>query len=148
MPAVVGSAAGALFFDELGRVLLVEPTYKPRWDIPGGVIESGETPSAACAREVAEELGLTVHVGRLLVVDWAPHPDGDEVRFVFDGGLLGAESVAAIRLQVDELASFAFVPPGEVGEWLPPRLVRRVTAAVAARADGTIRYLEHAEPLR
>lgn len=148
MPAVVGSAAGALFFDEPGRVLLVEPTYKPRWDIPGGVIEPGETPSAACVREVAEELGLTVHVGRLLVVDWAPHPDGDKVLFVFDGGLLEAAAVARIRLQVEELASFAFVPPGEVGEWLPPRLVRRVTAAIAARADGTTRYLEHAEPLR
>ena len=56
MGAVVGSAAGALFVDERGRVMLVEPTYKPMWEIPGGVIESGETPSAACAREIDEEL--------------------------------------------------------------------------------------------
>jgi ADP-ribose pyrophosphatase YjhB (NUDIX family) len=145
--AVVGSAAGALFVDERGRVLLVEPVYKPRWEIPGGVIEPGETPSAACAREVAEELGLNVHVGRLLVVDWAPHPEhGERVLFVFDGGLLGAASVARIRLQAEELSSYAFVPPGEIGKWLPPRLIRRITAAVAAKADGTIHYLEHDVP--
>ncbi len=147
MAAVVGSAAGALFLDERGRVLLVEPTYKPRWEIPGGVIEPGETPSAACAREVAEELGLDLHIGRLLVVDWAPHPDqGDKVLFVFDGGLLEAAAVATIRLPADELASYAFVVPGEVGGRLPPRLARRVTVALAAKADGTVRYLEHGMP--
>ncbi|HEY7596669.1 MAG TPA: NUDIX hydrolase [Actinophytocola sp.] len=146
MAAVVASAAGALFLDELGRVLLVEPTYKPGWEIPGGAIEPGETPSAACAREVQEELGLSVHVGRLLVVDWAPHPKGERLLFVFDGGLLGTRTVQSIRLQAEELASYRFVPPGEIGEWLPLRLNRRVTAAVAAKSDGTIHYLEHAEP--
>lgn len=149
MGAVVGSAAGALFFDEHGRVLLVEPTYKPRWDIPGGVIEPGETPSAACVREVAEELGLDVRIGRLLVVDWAPHPDeGEKVLFVFDGGVLGEPAVGSIALQAEELASYRFVAPGTVDEWLPPRLVRRITAALAAREDGTIHYLENSEPSR
>jgi ADP-ribose pyrophosphatase YjhB (NUDIX family) len=144
--AVVSSAAGALFVDERGHVLLVEPTYKPGWEIPGGVIEPGETPSAACAREIQEELGLSVHVGRLLVVDWAPHPKGEKVLFVFDGGLLPARTVQLIRLPADELASYRFVPPGDVGAWLPPRQNRRISAAIAARADGTIHYLEHAEP--
>ncbi|HEV7647960.1 MAG TPA: NUDIX hydrolase [Actinophytocola sp.] len=146
MAAVLGSAAGALFVDERGQVLLVEPTYKPGWEIPGGVIEAGETPSAACVREIDEELGLNVHLGRLLVVDWAPHPRGEKVLFVFDGGLLRAATVARIRLPADELASYRFVPPGEVGEWLPPRLTRRMTAAFAAKADGTIHYLENAVP--
>lgn len=146
MAAVVGSAAGALFLDERGRVLLVEPTYKPGWDIPGGVIEAGETPSAACAREIQEELGLSMDVGRLLVVDWAPHPKGEKVLFVFDGGLLGERTARSIRLQAEELASYRFVPPREIGEWLPPRLIRRVSAAVVAKDDGTIHYLEHAEP--
>jgi ADP-ribose pyrophosphatase YjhB (NUDIX family) len=145
--AVVGSASGALFVDERGLVLLVEPTYKPGWEIPGGVIEEGETPSAACAREIDEELGLNVHVERLLVVDWAPHPRGERVLFVFDGGLLPDATVERIQLQADELASYRFVPPGEVGAWLSPRLTRRMTAALAAKADGTIHYLEHAVPI-
>ena len=33
-------AAGALFFDDRGRVLLVHPTYKDTWDIPGGYVEA------------------------------------------------------------------------------------------------------------
>ena len=147
MTALVASAAGALFVDERDRVLLVEPTYKPGWEIPGGVIEAGETPSAACTREIAEELGLDVHVGRLLVVDWAPHPRGEKVLFVFDGGLLPDATVERIRLQVEELASYRFVPPGEIGTLLPPRQTRRMTAALEARADGTIHYLEHAVPM-
>ncbi|WP_291418201.1 NUDIX hydrolase [Actinophytocola sp.] len=147
MGAVAGCAAGALFFDDEGRVLVVEPTYKPRWEIPGGMVEPGETPHEGCVREVAEELGLSVAVGRLLVVDWAPHPDhGDKVLFVFDGGPLRAAAVAAIRLPADELAAYAFVAGDEVGEWLPPRLTRRVTEALRARADGITRYLENGVP--
>jgi hypothetical protein len=40
-------AAGALFRDEDGRVLLVDPTYKPTWDLPGGAVEKEESPYAA-----------------------------------------------------------------------------------------------------
>ena len=39
--------AGVLLSDELGRVLLVEPTYKPSWEVPGGVVEADESPRAA-----------------------------------------------------------------------------------------------------
>jgi 8-oxo-dGTP diphosphatase len=37
-------AAGVLFFDEHDRVLLVDPSYKPGWEIPGGYVEAGESP--------------------------------------------------------------------------------------------------------
>ena len=60
-------AAGALFRDKDGRVLLVDPTYKPTWDLPGGAVEKEESPYAACRREVAEELGLDRPPGRVLV---------------------------------------------------------------------------------
>jgi 8-oxo-dGTP diphosphatase len=50
-------AAGALFTDPAGRLLMVRPTYKEFWDIPGGYVEPGESPRDACTREVREELG-------------------------------------------------------------------------------------------
>ena len=147
MAAVARSAAGALFLDDAGRVLIVEPTYKSYWEIPGGMLEAGETPSQACAREIAEELGLTVRLGRLLVVDWAPHPTfGDRVLFVFDGGTLDQDQLGSISLQAEELASYALVAPEEVESRLIPRLARRVRAALTARTDGTTSYLEHGIP--
>ena len=46
-------AAGVLIRDDAGRVLLVKPTYKDGWEIPGGYVEKGESPHAAATREVA-----------------------------------------------------------------------------------------------
>ena len=61
------AAAGVLFSDNAHRILLVQPTYKDHWDIPGGYVETGETPVQAAAREVREELGIEAAVGPLLV---------------------------------------------------------------------------------
>ena len=138
------SAAGALIRDEQGRILLLEPTYKDHWEIPGGIIEVGETPSQGCARELAEELGLVREPGALLVVDWAPHPaQGDRVLFVFDGGTLTRGEIAAIRLQAEELKSYVFLPPDEAFDQLIPRLERRMRAAVLAQEERRTVYLEH-----
>jgi ADP-ribose pyrophosphatase YjhB (NUDIX family) len=51
-------AAGALLFDAADRILLVQPTYKRSWEIPGGVVEADESPHTAVCRELKEELGL------------------------------------------------------------------------------------------
>ena len=140
-------AAGALFFDQQGRLLLVKPTYKQRWDIPGGYVEPGETPRDACAREIREELGISTTVGRLLAVDWAPTTtEGDKVLFVFDGGQLTNDELGAISLPSDELAEFALFDNASRGAALTDRLERRVSSAMHARDDGFIVYLEHGSP--
>lgn len=136
------AASGALFHNADGRVLLVEPTYKPDWEIPGGLMEGLESPRECCLREVREELGLDIEPGRLLVVDWAPHDGRAHVRFVFDGGLLDADEERAIVLQADELRSSAWVRPQDVAAMTAPRLARRVGAALGARAVGETWYLE------
>ncbi|MFE0089515.1 NUDIX domain-containing protein [Streptomyces sp. NPDC058991] len=137
-------AAGALFFDDAGRVLMVEPTYKDYWEIPGGYVETGESPLHAAVREVQEELGVTPPLGRLLAVDWAPsETEGDKVLYLFDGGQLPAEVLAKITLQADELKSFAFVAADEINGRTIPRLARRILAAMEARAEAAPVYLEH-----
>ncbi|MBW4717455.1 NUDIX domain-containing protein [Saccharothrix obliqua] len=141
------TAAGALFTDPAGRVLLVEHTYQEPWGIPGGLVEPGETPAEGCAREVAEELGLAFTPGPLLVVDWAPTAeDGDKVLFVFDGGVLHEPDLAALRVDGVEIRAWHLTRPDALGEHLTPRLVRRLTAALAARHAATTRYLEHGVP--
>ena len=110
------------------------------------MIEPGETPRAACVRELQEELGLALEPGRLLVVDCAPREGVDRILFVFDGGVLGPAREAAIRLPPDELASWAYVPVEDVPGRAAPWLARRIAAALAARAAGATAYLEYGVP--
>lgn len=137
-------AAGMLLFNVEGQVLLVEPTYKPHWEVPGGVVEADESPRDAAQREIAEELGLARHAGRLLVLDWVPpatdRPEG--VIAVFDTRVLSSTEVARIVVPPDELRGFGFFDLAEVGSVLSPILARRVFAAAHARRDNTMAYLE------
>lgn len=143
------AAADALFFDDDGRIMIVQPSYKPQRDIPGGLVEPGETPYAACVREVAEELGIRPPIGRLLVADWAPDPEaGELILFVFDGGVLDAETLTSIAFADGEITAFDFHPVEDMDGLLNDRLARRVTAAVTARALGETVYLEHGRALR
>jgi 8-oxo-dGTP diphosphatase len=132
-------AAGVLFRDRAGAVLLVKPSYKDGWDIPGGYVEPGESPRRAAAREIEEELGLTTTVGRLLAVDWAPHPDeGDKLLFVFDGGVL--DSPDAIEPQSGEIDRIEFVQLESASGQLATRILDRLTSAAEASDDP---YLEN-----
>ncbi len=59
-------AAWGALFDQQGRVLLVKRDYgKRNWILPGGTVESGESPMEAARREVQEETGLIVEVRHL-----------------------------------------------------------------------------------
>jgi 8-oxo-dGTP diphosphatase len=139
-PGVV-LAAGALITDPAGRVLLVKPNYRDHWTVAGGICELGEPPHAGCAREVAEEIGLELPVGRLLVIDWS-QPYGPKARpimhFLFDCGEL--EDGAGIVLQREELDDFRFTDPAEMSGYLAPYGVRRLTAALEGRASGAAIY--------
>ncbi|MEH1123705.1 NUDIX hydrolase [Micromonospora sp. CPCC 206061] len=137
-------AAGALFTDDAGRVLLVRPTYKEYWDIPGGYVEPGESPRAACIREIREELSLSIPIGPLLVVDWAPADgEGDKLLFVFDGSTLTETEQGGIAFGDGELAEWRFIAAGDLDQYSPPRLVRRLRTALAAKERGDTLYAEH-----
>lgn len=139
-------AAGALFCDAEGRVLLVNPTYKPQWEIPGGRVEADETPRTACAREVNEELGLDIRPGRLLSLDYLPAMDGkvDQLRFIFWGGVLDEEEAGRIRLPEDELGEWGFFTAEEAQERLTASLGHCVAEILATMARGETLYTEHA----
>lgn len=149
-PTAETLAAGVLLFDEQDRVLLVDPTYKPGWEFPGGVVERGEAPARAGMREVAEETGIRLReVPRLLVVDWErPAPPGyGGLRLLFDGGRLGPGEATRVLLPGPELRAWRFASEQEAAEMLPPVRYERLRWALRARERGTALYLEAGVPL-
>ncbi|WP_436760330.1 NUDIX domain-containing protein [Streptosporangium sp. V21-05] len=143
-------AADALIRDEHGRVLLVDPTYKPAWDLPGGMAEANEPPLDALRRELVEELGLDLPAARmaLVCVDWvAPHgPWDDSLMMIFNGGTLTTDQTAALQLADSELAAFEFCTHDQVKARLRPYVWARLSAAVTAADIGTVAYLHNGHP--
>ncbi|MFE1991121.1 NUDIX hydrolase [Streptomyces parvulus] len=143
-------AAGVLLFDDHDRVLLVDPTYKPGWEFPGGVVEPGEAPARAGMREVREETGLLLDdVPALLVVDWerpAPPAYGG-LRMLFDGGRLDSADAGRVLLPGQELRDWRFVTEDEAAGLLPPVRYERLRWALRARERGAALYLEAGTPV-
>jgi ADP-ribose pyrophosphatase YjhB (NUDIX family) len=144
----IPASAGALIFDGSGRLLIVNPTYKKHWTIPGGIMEAnGETPWEGCRREVREEVGLDVTHGRLVAVDFLRprRTDAGGMRFLFDCGVFEDDELAAIRLQEEELSEHRLARPEEALEILSGPLRRRVGAALGT-GPGECVYLEDGLP--
>jgi 8-oxo-dGTP diphosphatase len=143
LPAIPVSA-GALIFDPAGRLLILKPTYKSGWTIPGGVMEAdGESPWEACQREVREETGLEVSRGRLAAMDFRPAKPGRlaGIRYLFDCGQVDDEALAEVKLQPEEISESRLVPLTEAFTLLRGPISRRVQSA----AQGHF-YLEDGEP--
>jgi 8-oxo-dGTP diphosphatase len=142
-------AADVLVRDDSQRILLVDPSYKPDWDLPGGMAEANEPPLEAARREVREELGLELTASRLLCVDWvSPHgPWDDTLMFLFDGGMLTAAEIASLRLLDEELAAYRFCTEDQAAHLLRPYVWRRAQAALQALRTGRVCYLQDGQPV-
>lgn len=108
----------SIILDDEGRVLAVKcPQHKHGggWEFPGGKIEPGETPEAAVVREIDEELGLLLTVGRLVhTVEWDYPAFHLSMRCyacrVSSGELQLREHAEARWLGAGELESVAWLP--------------------------------------
>jgi len=144
----VPASAGAMVFDTSGRLLILKPSYKRGWTIPGGQLEeTGESPWEGCRREALEECGLELDRGRLACVDFLrPRPGRPGgVRFLFDCGSLPDEQLAAIRVDGVEIGEYRFAELAEAAALLSGPVRRRVLGA-AGRKHCV--YLEEGRPVR
>ena len=137
-------ASGALFFDQQNRILVVEPTYKSVWEIPGGTVEANESPRQAVEREVYEELSLQKEIRDLLCLDYVSETETntESLQFIYWGGELTAEEISRIVLPADELKSFAFKTISELEPILLDRLYRRIQQVIKAQHALKFMYLE------
>ena len=143
----IPASAGALIFDRADRLLILKPTYKSGWTIPGGVMEAdGESPWEACRREVREETGIDVARGRLAAVDFRrPRPGRPGgIRFLFDCGQVSDQTLADLVLQPEEISESRLVPLADALGLLRGPIRRRVRAATQGRR---LVYLEDGRPV-
>jgi 8-oxo-dGTP pyrophosphatase MutT (NUDIX family) len=120
--------------DHDGRVLLCQLTYKRDWDLPGGVVEVGESPQQGALREIREELDVSLPAGRLVLTDWLPPWSGwdDAVCLVFDGGVHDASLIEQMTYERREIRSVRFCDLDEVHELCADFTARRTVAALRA----------------
>jgi 8-oxo-dGTP diphosphatase len=139
--------SGVLFNDSSGNVLIVKPSYKDVWEVPGGVVENNESPRKAAEREIQEETGLFKHLSKLLCVDYQDQNDikTESLMFIFDGGILSDEEIKSIKLDGKEIVEFRFVTLNETSKLLSPILARRIQQAVTAKKQESGVYLENRE---
>ena len=134
--------AGVVIVDKDMRVLLVEPTYKETWEIPGGLVELNEAPREAARRECREELGFDISVERLLVIDWVSQgrTPGDGLMFIYATGSIDSSQII---LPSEELRSWEWCVREAVTTRVPSYLARRIFAAIDALSEGTFMELEN-----
>ena len=126
-----------------GKALLVEPTYKAGFEIPGGIVENEESPRQALKREIEEELGIKGEPGRLLVIEYQSGNDSktESLMFIFEFRLSDDEE-RKISLCLDELRSWHYADAATWEEKLGVPLARRLKLAAQALASGSMQYVE------
>ena len=141
------SSSGVIFYNDAGEILLVKPNYKPGWGLPGGMLDTLESPTAGAIREVQEEIGLFKPNMEILCIDYIhqSNPERDAIQFIFSGGILSSDEINQIVLQESELDDFQFMKPEIAISNLGTNVAKRIQAILSHKGAYPI-YLEHGMP--
>ncbi len=150
LPKAITSGA-VILRDEHDHLVIEKPKYRDHWLLHVGGVDAGEDARQCAQREVLEELGLDLEVGRLLAVDWLPAsaersaPMG--VHFLFDAGVIPrAELEARVIPQAAELDDWALVPESEAHLLSPWGAARARRALAVLRGEAEVDLVAHPRP--
>ena len=109
--------AGHALIERESRYLVMRrsklSTYMPlKWDIPGGIVKLGETLEEAICREVSEETGLTIQVGRVVYV--YANRDQLPVRQTFQAVYLCRYKGGEVRLDPSEHDTYEWLDYNDI----------------------------------
>lgn len=126
--------------DSRGRILLCKTTFKKDWELPGGFAEPGESPMQAASREVAEEIGLDLRVGRLLAMDWLPPYLGwsDAIELLYDGGEHPVDLPERLEYDTREIVHAAWFDVHAIADVVSPLNARRLPLIIPRKPERTL----------
>jgi 8-oxo-dGTP diphosphatase len=114
-PRVRKLVVAGLIVGEDQRILITQrradQALPLQWEFPGGKVEPGEAPVAALVRELQEEIGVTVSVGRIWDVLFHAYPAFDLVMLVYVCRIVDGVPRAV------EVADLAWVAAPDLARW-------------------------------
>ena len=137
--------SGVLLISSEDKIIVVKPSYKSSWEIPGGIVEKGESPLVGAIREVREELGLTISRDQLKLasVDYiAAGGDKSEALMFLFAMNISKLNLSKISVNEQELTDYSLILPTECQFYLGAMLGHRVQRALSAFHNGGVAYFE------
>ena len=137
-------SAGVVYFNKIGQILLVKQTYSDYWTVPGGSADNLESPHECAAREVLEELGISLPVKQLLLIQYIKR-DGlkDYLHFIFYGGVITDKTIQKVVLQAEEIVEYGFFNMKQVRKLINPRNQKRIKYMMKAISEKRIYFFEN-----
>lgn len=137
--------AGVLLFNKNNELLIVKPSYRNYWSIPGGVVEKNETPKNGCIREIQEEIGLSISKLQFLSVNYIfdNEKKGESLLFIFYGGTLSNKQIASIQIDKKEIIEYKFLKIKHALSLLDKIMKDSISKSLKALKNKTALYLEN-----
>jgi len=131
--------------DQSGKILIVKPSYRDGWLLPGGVVEPNESPVDALKREIHEELGITVTIGKLKCTDYvlAHRQYHESIHLMFDCGMLNRAEIEMLRVDGREILDFRLADSVDAINHLVPSLASRLKSVETGRTG----YFQNGNPV-
>lgn len=142
-------SAGVMIFNDKNEILLVKPSYKDQWSVPGGIVEELESPREACLREINEEINIELKDFRFLCVEYTRRREkkDEDLFFLFYGGELDLQQIKEIKVDGDEVSDYKFAAIEEAINLLGKSqiLTKTLVKCYNVLQDETALYLENGE---